>query len=416
MHKHGGNEHMISTKLKAVIDVVKDFAGRTTEADAAKAKAEAEKRDRGTLCGLTMMHKYKDDPENDSPRLQRSATMQGGSEPSTERRSPNASDTEGTNRGTERGHVPKRGVAADPTTSASVAALAFAQSKDVERTVAEEYIIRSEQAKGRSREAIRKIAKSRRRYLWLGIGEGMKKMRATTLAQMEQQYLADSNRHKTRTLSKLSGVSKSSKGTSEEESESAEESGRKAKAKAEAQEDEDEEELAAQEEEDEVGDDDLKGLILWTTQAKKLKHSREAMSLAAGPATKAIGALTPEVQKRRLEELGRKYLDEYHLHHDVNTQLHDMVTASRALAPRAHGVAQRAARAHARQAQTAPRLHQVHFATMRAHFLLAHGLPHLAGRGLPSELERGGLVRGTPYHQAFLAISRRRRRACAHAS
>jgi hypothetical protein len=279
-------------KLKTIIECVREFAGRPTETDNAKAKAEMERRRSESLTGLTMMRRY--NFEDTSPEAM---NLKALNKPISERSGDSGSDAERARRALD--------VQADD--------VDVVREEELDRrSVAELYVKRSGVPAAKQKE-LKKEAVRRRRYLWLGGGEGIKNLRNVMLSghnatkHTEDAVVEKSSPRRT-------GIKKAQpeKSDTDEDEESPSPKDGVGGAKKEEEEESDSDDGA-----------DIKDLVLWNN--KKLKSLREAILLAGGPAVKAIGQFTTvEAVLKEVEVLGQKNLDDYHIAYEVSKDLSDL--------------------------------------------------------------------------------------------
>eukprot|EP00927_Polykrikos_kofoidii_P039248 TRINITY_DN33675_c0_g1_i1.p1 TRINITY_DN33675_c0_g1~~TRINITY_DN33675_c0_g1_i1.p1 ORF type:complete len:1150 (-),score=206.19 TRINITY_DN33675_c0_g1_i1:164-3613(-) len=316
-------ENAIAEKVKTLLGVVKSFAGRMGKDDESKIKGESDKRERNTLTGLAVMNRYNRDGLG-SIKLEDIANRPEGSlegSPVTTNRDPQSggSDSE------------RRQKRASTWIQAGGAEMSAGQmEQNCELTIAEEYTLRGNKlSAGKTATEIKSEANRRRRYLWLGGGDGVAKLRSHFLGKDEGlgRVMMTQRRRTLRIAQKKMGermqedpgqATESSADDDESDIESARALQQKAGKK-----------FGMFSNGDSDDEQNNQHMMPWTP-TKKLKGggahrwSKECMFLCQGPSLKMIGAIEPEAVPSRLQELAKGFLEEYSLHPEVTKDLCDL--------------------------------------------------------------------------------------------
>eukprot|EP00928_Gymnodinium_smaydae_P093593 TRINITY_DN7787_c0_g1_i2.p1 TRINITY_DN7787_c0_g1~~TRINITY_DN7787_c0_g1_i2.p1 ORF type:complete len:883 (-),score=237.24 TRINITY_DN7787_c0_g1_i2:105-2753(-) len=309
--KMGDNERDIVKKLDELARVVKDFAGFPEEQAEEKRLTQMAMTYTAPLTGVAVMAKYNGIMVHDHElERQKEALLKKlpaemvNRSPSPSPRSLMATDDE-IKSTRARSPFSKRRLSREMEA-------AMEHSKGQMPTVSEFYMAKGGYPFNKERSVVKKEANRRRRYAWLGGGDGLEHcMDFFQHKKAEVNVLLKARDHDHRRHYKTV-----------EELEEADEIGEDAV---------DEKHLLkewmkgdrTEEEQDEM--EDLKDIIPWVTGGRRLKLTKEAMKLAAGPMMMTLGSIHDEdILERRIARCGDELCREYAIPNHTTPDLSDI--------------------------------------------------------------------------------------------
>jgi len=317
LQKNGGNEAQIRATTKEFEKVLIEFAGRS-ESDVSRVDGIKERK--SALTGLAVMNMYNREETAIDAALQRtgSKTPEKESSPGNSARSPRPA-------GSDSERVYDRGSGKQSVEVTGAGAV----------TIAQIYTARALQTKAGAAE-IKKEALRRRKYLWLGMGEGIQYIRAhvyglpikgrdttaTGAVDNGQSPRSQGSGSSPRSFgsprslgsagspndsprspgrSPIRGANNSSISSASGLMRQNMRTGNNANQQAEGD-----------------GEGGSENLEPWTTNQKKIKNAQMAMDLAAGPAETKLGKLVLEEQRNKLKRMACAQLAASQFHLEVS--------------------------------------------------------------------------------------------------
>lgn len=356
MSKLGNNEKDVLDRVRELHDTIKEFAGKEPPGAQQRALiAEAEEGavvDRGrapSMTGLAVINFHKSGKD-----------IAGATKDEVELANESgASGSESEKADAAAGATAKQAQGGAPgATAAGTATAASAEEHHHgdHKTVADAYLLKAMHHKGRHAKQLKKDVARRRRFLWIGGGDGAKnfvnvfgpaKGQDDTAGKRKNRQSAmgggmsargggGTSARRESGVSARQSVAQSAEGDDEDDddmgdddfegSESEEDDGDSRSGRDEDKKKEEQKDDEENSDEDEAAD----ALVVpWTTNKAKLRRTKEAIKLAGTPVVHKIGFLTHEQQVSELRRVQRELFKVYDLPPKVSEDLADLTKLMR---------------------------------------------------------------------------------------